>query len=64
MPILPHVGASSMPFLPAPGPPKNKYPSPYSPLFTELPRRRVFSETGLPAYDVLGTLGGIKRAGV
>jgi hypothetical protein len=24
------------------------------PLFTELPRRRVFPETGLPAYGVLG----------
>jgi hypothetical protein len=31
------------------------------PLFTELPRRRVFSETGLPVYTVLGN-SSAKRA--
>jgi hypothetical protein len=30
-------------------------------LFTELPRRRVFSETGLPVYTVLGN-SSAKRA--
>jgi hypothetical protein len=37
-----------MPFLPAPGPPKNKYPSPYSPLFTENPRRVVLGNLHSP----------------
>src|SRR5829696_4025412 len=32
-----------------------------SPLFTELPTRRVFSESGLPVYDVLGNSAGMKR---
>jgi hypothetical protein len=34
----------------------NLYPEPVGglPVFTELPRRVVFSETELPVYDILG----------
>src|ERR671912_2811850 len=32
------------------------------PLFTELPRRRIFSESGFPAYPVLENSDGIERA--